>query len=237
VQPAVVLLLGGGRDLPKLLGAHAVLLSNFPVLQLPSQFSGSLCAMSALSHRNGPVNQEMIALQQEATMSRIVQGDGCVYEGEVSGGMANGFGVLTSPTGMRYEGQWHNNLKHGQGNKLFAGTGHTWEGEWFHDKRHGPGVLKDAHGKLMQQGVWHNDAIVRVDDPEQSQQQQMRMLMPVPGSGAGMVSQPQLVLMSRERRPTNHACHYILCTHTGGLWLPFWVAACFDCGCKHPCDC
>ncbi len=208
MQPAVVLLLGGGRDLINLLGAHAVLLSNFPVLQLPSQLSGSLCPMSALSHRSGPVNQEMIVLQQEATMSRIVQGDGCVYEGEVSGDMANGFGVLTSPTSMRYEGQWCNNLKHGQGSKLYAGTGHTWEGEWIHDKRHGAGMLKDAHGKLLQQGVWHNDAIVSVGDPKQSQRQQ-----------------------------TNHACHYILCTHTAGLWLPFWVAACFDCGCKHPCDC
>lgn len=37
------------------------------------------------------------------------------------------------------------------------------------------------------------------------------------------------------RIPVNHCCHCCLTFFSGGLWLPFWIAACCGCGCERPC--
>ncbi len=45
----------------------------------------------------------------------------------------NGYGVLRWPDGKVYEGQFENDLKHGQG-KLTTPIGDVFQGEWVMDE-------------------------------------------------------------------------------------------------------
>ena len=47
--------------------------------------------------------------------NKITYGDGDVYEGEVSFGRKDGFGILTGTNGTYYEGKWRNGKRHGFG--------------------------------------------------------------------------------------------------------------------------
>jgi hypothetical protein len=67
------------------------------------------------------------------------------YEGEVEGGLFNGWGLYLSAAGDRYEGYFRNDLRHGQG--IFSGRdGSRYRGEFRHDLRHGVGSLSMPDG-------------------------------------------------------------------------------------------
>ncbi|HSX13250.1 MAG TPA: hypothetical protein VLE96_02380, partial [Chlamydiales bacterium] len=55
----------------------------------------------------------------------------------------------------RYEGNWENDKKHGQGTHHYA-NGDRYEGNWENDKKHGEGTLHYANGDRYV-GNWKND--------------------------------------------------------------------------------
>jgi len=55
----------------------------------------------------------------------------------------------------RYEGQWHEGLKHGQGTRIYS-SGAQYEGSWKEDKREGYGQQTYVDGTIYD-GGWHDD--------------------------------------------------------------------------------
>ena len=55
--------------------------------------------------------------------------EGGKYVGELSGGLRNGFGTYTYPTGDINEGIWKNDLQHGPGKIIYK------NGDFYYDCR------------------------------------------------------------------------------------------------------
>ncbi len=53
-----------------------------------------------------------------------------------TGDCENGYGTLTYPSGVKYEGDWKDNMKHGSG-IYTTPDGQKYVGEWKDDLKHG----------------------------------------------------------------------------------------------------
>eukprot|EP00607_Mallomonas_marina_P001247 CAMPEP_0182436458 /NCGR_PEP_ID=MMETSP1167-20130531/81719_1 /TAXON_ID=2988 /ORGANISM="Mallomonas Sp, Strain CCMP3275" /LENGTH=186 /DNA_ID=CAMNT_0024628659 /DNA_START=373 /DNA_END=934 /DNA_ORIENTATION=+ len=66
--------------------------------------------------------------------------------------MANGYGVLTTTSGDKYEGNWLHDQYHGHGIYTFR-DGCTYDGNWYRHKESGHGVLSCEDG-FRYEGEW-----------------------------------------------------------------------------------
>jgi len=71
--------------------------------------------------------------------------DGRRYDGEWANGERNGQGSMSYPDGDRYEGQWKDSLFHGQGT-LVTKSGTRREGQWELDLMNGKGIEINVRG-------------------------------------------------------------------------------------------
>jgi hypothetical protein len=69
----------------------------------------------------------------------------------------NGFGVYLYGDGSnrKYQGNWKNSKKHGQGKEFFV-DGSVYQGAFFHGKKHGKGTYNWPH-KSKYEGDFYND--------------------------------------------------------------------------------
>ena len=72
------------------------------------------------------------------------------------GWTGTGFAVHNGPDG-RYEGEWRDNLRHGNG-ILYGLDGRRYRGEWERHRQHGKGVLTLPNGAVTK-GVWVQGAL------------------------------------------------------------------------------
>jgi hypothetical protein len=90
------------------------------------------------------------------------------YHGQWHEGMRSGSGCHLSSDGIRYEGEWETNKRHGHGSKqvpasMQASCGYaSYIGSWQQDKRHGRGILcfpksELEDGCLVYEGDFVND--------------------------------------------------------------------------------
>jgi len=92
--------------------------------------------------------RELDGAPQEAGMDdihvvRFPSGDR--YEGQLSGGLLDGWGVYYFRNGDRYEGSFREDMKQGYG-VLYFQNGDIYKGEFLDDKRHGKGTYVFANG-------------------------------------------------------------------------------------------
>jgi hypothetical protein len=104
-----------------------------------------------------------------------------IYEGDITNGLANGFGVQRLPDGSKYIGEFDNNIKKGIGKivdpkgsvvfkgefreNLFNGYGEIYyeygnlkyKGYFEKGVFHGQGSLFNTKGKLVYKGLWDSD--------------------------------------------------------------------------------
>lgn len=78
------------------------------------------------------------------------------YNGELANGQRNGVGNLNWADGSKFEGQWANNLRHGNGKYEYGGK--TFIGQYQQDLRHGRGCLTKKNGNIIK-GTWVNDKL------------------------------------------------------------------------------
>ena len=57
--------------------------------------------------------------------------DGTIYEGEWHQENRHGQGILLMPNSDRYEGMWYNDLKEGPGKFVYRSKRQIYEGEWY----------------------------------------------------------------------------------------------------------
>ena len=68
------------------------------------------------------------------------------YEGEFANDLYNGKGKITFASGASYEGDFYENMFHGNGTYIQPNNTGKYEGEWEQGKWHGFGVYVDADG-------------------------------------------------------------------------------------------
>lgn len=79
------------------------------------------------------------------------------YAGGFVDGKFSGAGVMTNEkSGIKYDGQFKDNWRHGRGKMIFADKS-TYDGEWKDDRQHGTGKWSSADGSSYE-GEWKNDA-------------------------------------------------------------------------------
>jgi len=105
------------------------------------------------------------------------------YVGQVKREKANGYGVAILDTGSRYEGEWLNNVRHGEGSfywvdgeyyvgqyendrrngkgSYFWPNGEKYVGGWKNDQRDGEGIFYNKDGKIVTKGIWKNDKLIK----------------------------------------------------------------------------
>ena len=76
-----------------------------------------------------------------------------------------GQGILTEPSGLVYDGDFHNHKRHGKGIQIYSygqlnafkvylhalslgRNGDRYEGEWIQNKRQGQGMYRTADGSI-----------------------------------------------------------------------------------------
>lgn len=104
------------------------------------------------------------------------------YVGKVKNAKANGYGVAILDTGSRYQGDWIDNQRHGEGTfywpdgEYYIGSyandqrngmgsyywpnGEKYTGQWKNDKRNGEGAFYDSEGIVITRGLWKEDKLV-----------------------------------------------------------------------------
>lgn len=82
--------------------------------------------------------------------------NGCIYEGEVANGLRCGHGTLRhEPSGVSYVGNWLNGKKHGQGRMDYDADGRSfYEGDWHDNLKHGWGIRQYESGNIYE-GMWY----------------------------------------------------------------------------------
>lgn len=141
----------------------------------------------AKSHKHGNrstiywVGKKIVGEDNKYTGER---NHGASYHGEWKGDSKTGYGIQTFPNHDKYEGQWENGVRSGEGvlwirvgkaatklRKLYVGgwkddkrhgkgtcffkNNESFQGDWEQGKMHGTGQMRYANGDLYI-GSWHN---------------------------------------------------------------------------------
>ncbi len=85
---------------------------------------------------------------------------GGVYKGEWKDNSRHGKGKYTWVNGDSYEGQFNQGIRQGYGVYTFK-SGERYEGDWENDLRNGKGVYYSSTGKIILQGTWEKDKLIR----------------------------------------------------------------------------
>ena len=67
----------------------------------------------------------------------------------------NGYGIYTYANGDRYEGEWSDHVRHGQGVYIYHGTEAKYKGMWVNGRKQGGGELIYADHKYV--GTFKDD--------------------------------------------------------------------------------
>lgn len=84
-------------------------------------------------------------------------GDPTYYTGyKNSRGGKHGAGKITYISGNEYQGQFHNGLKHGKGQFIYASNQSVYKGQWKDDLKHGQGIQTWTTGAKYE-GKFHQN--------------------------------------------------------------------------------
>ncbi len=87
------------------------------------------------------------------------QTEGSRYEGQFLNDMRNGQGVFYFKEGGYYNGTYLDDKANGQGERLYP-NGDKYSGNWRKNRRNGEGVLTVATTGQQVKGFWENDALL-----------------------------------------------------------------------------
>jgi hypothetical protein len=80
------------------------------------------------------------------------------YKGEFEDGMFHGTGMSNDVSGCVYEGDFYRGAAHGIGKCHWAEQGWRYQGQWANDKRHGQGTCSQLEpGCEVYSGSWKDD--------------------------------------------------------------------------------
>merc|ERR1712223_691 len=96
------------------------------------------------------------------------------YEGDFVNKKAHGKGMMRWNQGDKYEGDWQEGLRHGQGTYFSKTNGFKYEGQYAKDKKHGKGKYTYPNGDIYngqwKEGVRHGEGkLVKADGEERTE--------------------------------------------------------------------
>ena len=99
----------------------------------------------------------------------------CRYEGDYENDVKNGQGKYFYPNGDVYEGGWKDGLKHGVGVYKYKADGGVYEGQWEKGLKQGKGQYTFGSGDLFE-GLYennerHGEGFLSKKDGEKRQEQ------------------------------------------------------------------
>jgi hypothetical protein len=86
--------------------------------------------------------------------------DGTKYQGQWLNSKRNGQGTFYWANGDKYTGQWVSDIKEGQASYIWS-NGTKYVGQYKNDKRNGYGTYYNANGSINQQGMWKDDVLIQ----------------------------------------------------------------------------
>jgi hypothetical protein len=89
-----------------------------------------------------------------------IYASGSVYRGQWKNGLRHGEGIFEWADGEKYEGEYVEDARQGYGTYYWS-NGLRYEGQWINDKREGTGTLYDKNNKIVAEGAWKNDKVVK----------------------------------------------------------------------------
>ena len=78
-----------------------------------------------------------------------------IYGQCIEGNCYDGHGTYTWSDGAVYEGDWKDDLRHGDGTMIYFNEEAKYVGEWINNKKHGQGVYYYGDGS-RHEGAWKN---------------------------------------------------------------------------------
>ena len=120
-----------------------------------------LAGCTSGSEEGSVENTESSGLAKKAKKGRQGLDDGSIYEGELSKGKPNGYGIRKYANGDVYEGQHKNGYLHGYGSYLYKSSEEfdRYSGLWESGKREGFGTLVLTDSSRME-GHWNKDELL-----------------------------------------------------------------------------
>ena len=91
-----------------------------------------------------------------------IYADGSKYEGEWREGLKHGEGIFTWNDGRSYVGEYKNDKKHGRGTYTWT-NGCEYSGQWRNGKQHGEGTYIQI-SKPPRYGTWKDGFVVKWHD-------------------------------------------------------------------------
>ncbi len=117
--------------------------------------------------RDGPAGVELVGPSEAAQQTRHPSGgevrrqpDGGRYEGEWKDGRRHGQGTVEFPEGGRYEGEWPDGRPNGRGIMHYS-DGRRHEGQWQDGEKNGLGTFYGKRGRIERQGRWKDDRLIQ----------------------------------------------------------------------------
>lgn len=105
----------------------------------------------------------------DKSMGEIVWENGATYEGHISNQKMNGQGTLVNPKQFTYNGDFKNDMFHGQGKIIFE-DGTQYEGKWQTGKKNGYGAFVSSCGfeylGNFQNDLMHGEGVMRLSETE-----------------------------------------------------------------------
>jgi len=84
---------------------------------------------------------------------------GVRYEGDWRENLKHGYGVSVSPSGDSYDGNYRNGVEHGYGRQVSVEREDLYEGEFQNGERHGQGRAESADGGGSYEGEWYEGRV------------------------------------------------------------------------------
>ena len=89
--------------------------------------------------------------------------DGCVYVGTLRLGLRHGDGIMTAPSGSRYDGRWVDGTLAVGEVVIHNEDGSVYTGHWRNGRRSGRGKLVNPDGTELS-GIWEKGKLVHPDE-------------------------------------------------------------------------
>ena len=91
---------------------------------------------------------------------KFIENKTALKTGCIKGNCVNGKGTFIWPNGDRYEGDWVNGQRTGQGKYFYSSGGGVYTGEWKNNNRHGEGTMIWNDG-VKEVAIWEMDKPVK----------------------------------------------------------------------------
>ena len=126
-----------------------------------------LMAEGSFAQSNYPICQGSDASRWSICIGSWTDKNSNNYVGAWKDGKFDGKGTYSHANGDRYVGEWRDGKINGKGTYTFA-NGNRYIGEWKDGKYNGQGTLSAPDGKVVSQGLWANNVLVRSESIQES---------------------------------------------------------------------